>query len=371
MDKDYRWKIWLYIPEDLPDLLAVFQSFFQADDLYHDCENVWEWLVGYSTRFKTAVDLARQHHNGDSMYSEPLVVMTDFSPLDRGHLEKTTLIALALTKIFNGPVFYGYAISNRDHSFILEHVGRYSRENIAVAIAGRDGNPVAPRRWIVDNQDRHSAAWKTLCAYIDEMATIHADEFIPLSILGAQAFSAIQTLPASIGTLKQVTKMHLYGSSLRYLPPEIGDCSALTHFDPYTSYDLHWFPYEITRCTALKSSRVSTRALYGNYKTRMPFPDLRTTVIQYESEDLSCSVCGKPITYAETNQVWISLWVATDVLPLLVNACSTTCIDALPTPPEGYLPWPHKGGQALLQPLPDEDSFRIEMEAIEARDHSL
>ena len=162
--------------------------------------------------------------------------------------------------------------------------------------------------------------------------------------------------------------MQLYGSRLQYLPPEIGDCSALTHFDPYTSYGLHWFPYEITRCTDLKSSRVSTRALYGNYKNRMPFPDLRTNLIQYESEDLTCSVCGKPITYAETNQVWISLWVGTDVLPLLVNACSTTCIDALPTPPEGYLPWPHKGGKALLQPLPDEDSFRLEMEAIAARD---
>src|ERR1700754_2954652 len=117
MDKDYRWKIWLYIPEDLSGLLAVFQSFFQSEDLYYDCENVWEWLVGYSTRFKTTVDLARQHHNGDSMYWEPLVIMTGFSPLEVGNLEQTALMALALTKIFNGPIFYGYATPNRDYSF--------------------------------------------------------------------------------------------------------------------------------------------------------------------------------------------------------------------------------------------------------------
>ena len=35
----------------------------------------------------------------------------------------------------------------------------------------------------------------------------------------------------------------------------------LEGLDPYTSYCLHWFPYEIIRCNKLKRSRVSTRAL--------------------------------------------------------------------------------------------------------------
>jgi hypothetical protein len=48
--------------------------------------------------------------------------------------------------------------------------------------------------------------------------------------------------------------------------------------------------------------------------------------------------------------VWISLRVATDVLPLLVNACSTACVQALPAPAEGYVQQPHAGGAHVQQP---------------------
>jgi len=277
MDKDYRWKIWLYISTDLPDLLPVFQSLFQADNLTYDCENVWEWLTGSSARFNTTIDLSREHHNEESLYSEPVVILTGINQLDDGKLEQIQTIALALTEICSGPVFYGFATLRNNHSYILEPVGQLARQNIAIGIANPDGSSFKPEAQVFGDQDRQSAAWDRLSSYITETAKNNSDEFIPLSALGTEAFSAIKTLPASIGTLKQVTKMQFYGSQLQYLPPEIGDCSALTYFDPYTSYDLHWFPYEITRCTVLKSSRVSTRALYGNYKTRLPFPDLRTT----------------------------------------------------------------------------------------------
>lgn len=50
------------------------------------------------------------------------------------------------------------------------------------------------------------------------------------------------------------------------------------------------------------------------------------------------------------HQAWISLRVATDVLPLLVNACSPECIQTLPSPPEHYVPEPHHGGPDLAQP---------------------
>jgi hypothetical protein len=52
--------------------------------------------------------------------------------------------------------------------------------------------------------------------------------------------------------------------------------------------------------------------------------------------------------------LWISLRVATDVLPLLVNACSTACASALPSGAEGYAQLPHTGGR-LEQPSSDWD----------------
>jgi hypothetical protein len=137
--------------------------------------------------------------------------------------------------------------------------------------------------------------------------------------------------------------------------------SSLTEFDPYTSHRLHWFPYEITRCPKLRRSRVSTRALYGNFKFRPPFPrlELDTFIGDFPPTEpgetggtRSCSVCDRPLEESRVRRVWISLWVATDVLPLLVNACSEQCIRQLPTPAEGHVREPHRGGLEVQQPDP-------------------
>ena len=137
-------------------------------------------------------------------------------------------------------------------------------------------------------------------------------------------------------------------------------------FEPYTSYSLHWFPYELTRCVNLRDSTVSTRALYGNFKYRPPFPRLhpRGALAALSTHDdldplewgvesiRACSVCDGPIDPSRFRQLWISLRVATDVLPLLVNACSTACVQALPQPPEGYVAIAHQGGRDVQQPKP-------------------
>jgi len=207
-----------------------------------------------------------------------------------------------------------------------------------------------------DVQDRNSLAWKKLCDYVEKVAAEGTDEFSPLEALGAELFAQIYTLPETISKLKQVKKVWLYGSKLQRIPPEIGEMEALEYFDPYTSYNLHWFPYEITNCKNLKDSRVSTRALYGNKKNRMGFPCLIRNPVRYASDTLKCSICKKDIPYELTNQLWISLWVGTDVLPLLVNLCSKECEENLPTAPQEYIPFAHKGGSELIQ-QPTEDQL--------------
>ncbi|WP_199538229.1 leucine-rich repeat domain-containing protein [Emticicia sp. C21] len=207
-----------------------------------------------------------------------------------------------------------------------------------------------------DVQDRNSVAWKKLCEYIDKIAEEESDEFSPAEALGKDSFAQIYTLPESIAKLKKVKKVWLYGSNLKRIPPEIGEMESLEYFDPYTSYNLFWFPYEITNCKRLKDSRVSTRVLYGNYKNRKGFPSLSHNPIRYSGDSLKCSVCKREITYKETNQLWISLWIGTDVLPLLANLCSIECEMKLPQPPNEYVPYAHKGGADLKQP-PDENEF--------------
>ena len=198
-----------------------------------------------------------------------------------------------------------------------------------------------------DVQDRKSVAWLKLCEYIELLAENGSDNFSPQDYLGRELFAEIHTLPESISKLKKVKNVLLYGSKLKRIPPEIGQMEALEYFIPYTSYDLHWFPYEITYCANLKDSSISTRALYGNYKNRMAFPTLAENPVRYCGDKVHCSVCNKSMTYEETNQLWISLRIGTDTVPLLVNLCSTQCEKALPKPPEHYVQFPHKGGDHL------------------------
>ena len=154
-----------------------------------------------------------------------------------------------------------------------------------------------------DVQDRSSDAWKALCRYIDELEASGADEFAPCEALGPELYAGIFTLPESIGKLKRVTKVHLYGSKLKRIPPEIGEMTALTYFDVYTSYGLEWVPYELTRCKNLIDSRVSTRALYGNYKHRLHFPPLQGNPFRYVAllSDITKKKASEELIWRQAN----------------------------------------------------------------------
>lgn len=205
-----------------------------------------------------------------------------------------------------------------------------------------------------DVQDRNSDAWKKICEYVEVVAENGNDEFSPREYLGDELFAQIYTLPESIGKLRKVKKVWLYGSNLKRIPPEIGQMKSLEYFDSYTSYDLKWFPYELAKCKNLKDSRISTRALFGNFKNRKPFPKLDHNPVRYEGKTVKCSICEKEMSYDETNQLWITLRIGTDTVPLLANLCSKKCENDLPSPPKGYVQAPHKGGADLKQPSYEE-----------------
>lgn len=209
------------------------------------------------------------------------------------------------------------------------------------------------RKWAelrlhTDVQDEQCAGWQRLLELIEQAAADGREEFSPLREMSPQEWTQIVTLPPSIARLKAVKHLILYGSSLVRIPPEIGEMTSLQQFTPYTSYRLHWFPYEITRCRNLARSTVSTRALYGNYKYRAPFP--RLPQIDPLNTPDRCSLCEASLLNVAPQQVWISLPVATDVIPLLVHACSAECLARLPAAPPNYVRTAHRGGLDLVQP---------------------
>jgi hypothetical protein len=201
-----------------------------------------------------------------------------------------------------------------------------------------------------ETQNTDCEAWTMLMALVENAASRRSEEFSPGRQMPSELWSQIITLPASISKLTSVRRLYLYGSHLVRIPPEIGGMANLEELDLYTSYRLHWMPFEVVRCLQLKKTRFSTRALYGNYKHRPPFPRLNTPGSKSNTLPDNCSVCRKPLAPDATLQVWVSLRVGTDVLPLLANVCSDDCIRRLPRPARGYVDHPHTGGLDLIQP---------------------
>ncbi len=191
-------------------------------------------------------------------------------------------------------------------------------------------------RFHSDRQNPALSGWLHLLELVEEAAADGRPVFAPLRELSPAERREIVTLPPTIAKLTAVEVLDLHGSNLVRVPPEIGAMTSLRRFDPYTSYRLHWFPYELTRCRDLAESRISTRAVYGNHR----LPELRRPTTGLTDLDpgthgtehvRSCSVCDGPVT--ELHQRWTVRRVATDSLPLLANACSTGCVAALPVSP--------------------------------------
>lgn len=210
---------------------------------------------------------------------------------------------------------------------------------------GKNGNPRVPNLH-VEMQDTSAPGWVALLALIDVSRNVA--EFDPSITIPADHWSDVVSLPAEIKSLAVVSQLRLYGSHLRRLPPEIGSLSALRSLDIYTSYSLHWLPYEVTRCKLLCDTRMSTRALYGNTKTRLPFPRLSGPHGALQPQ--TCSVCDKPFTERGALPFWTTQRIGTDMTPLLAHCCSPECTARIPDSPPGYYSRPHKGGGGVGMP---------------------
>lgn len=198
-----------------------------------------------------------------------------------------------------------------------------------------------------DKNAETDRAWSVVQEVFDKAARNGTQDLILNRHMDIADYKALNTLPKSIAKLKDLRKLVIYGSQISCIPREIMHCHNLEVFDPYTSYRLHWFPYEISKCNLIDST-ISTRALYGNYKLRSPFPNLNKEKWIWSHGDNYCSVC---LGNSEAlDQYWISQRIGTDVVPLLASVCSMSCLSALGDPAQGYVAYPHTGGELLTQP---------------------
>lgn len=195
--------------------------------------------------------------------------------------------------------------------------------------------------------DPAAEAYRQLADLILLTAERGLTEFIPRRELGHTLMRQISHLPPTIGLMDRCERFDLYGSHLEAIPRDIVDMKALRIFSVYTSYRLHWFPYELLRCPQLASSLISRRALYGNRRYRAPFPRLPSAAVAAAF----CSVCDAALEGKAPYQRWISLGLGADIVPFLVSACSRHCMEALPPPAPGTTMRPHRGGLGSRPPV--------------------
>lgn len=221
-----------------------------------------------------------------------------------------------------------------------------------LTVRTKKGTPLVPKMH-VEAQDETKPGWALIKQLVAHAEIAHSSVLEPSAHIPWDDWLHVVTLPPDIGSLTEIRALRLYGSPLRRLPPEIGAMSALQDLDVYTSYCLHWLPYEVTRCRHLTSSRMSTRALYGNRKTRLPFPPLRQPIETLLPQ--TCSVCDRAFGERAPELFWTTQRIGTDFVPLLIHGCSRDCIDSVPSAPAGFFARPHKGGGGVGMPLTGQD----------------
>lgn len=228
-------------------------------------------------------------------------------------------------------------------------IERVIREGHCSCLASKTkkGNPSVPNLHN-EFQDQSVPGWEKCVTLVQQAAKSNATILEPSADISPIELCSVVTMPREISSLESLRELRLYGSHLQRLPPEIGQLKSLANLDVYTSYSLHWLPYEITRCRQLRETRMSTRALYGNYKTRLPFPRLRDSIDTLTPE--TCSVCNKRFGNKKPQPYWTTLRIGTDNVPLLTHSCSTECTGSIPDAPEGFHTRPHKGGAGVGMP---------------------
>lgn len=201
-----------------------------------------------------------------------------------------------------------------------------------------------------DTPSSSDRAWAIAMEILHDAARNGVKELNLGAVMDRQDFMALHTLPDLIGELKDLEKLVLYGSNMSYLPRALAGCINLRFLEPYTSYRLHWLPYELHRCRQLVSSTMSTRALYGNVKFRPPFPDLTGNPWNWPTGGPRCSICDRE--GERLDQYWVSQRIATDVVPLLVSVCGPECLSRVGHGAEGHVPVAHRGGPDIAQQDP-------------------
>ncbi len=111
---------WMFLEIELMDLLPRFEKVFQFSHLYHDSENVWEWLQSKDRSGEIYLNISRSHDQEKGNYNEPINIFVEHNFKESINVDE---IGKKLFEEFKTAIYYGeLKIETRD------------RENYSVTI---------------------------------------------------------------------------------------------------------------------------------------------------------------------------------------------------------------------------------------------
>ena len=101
-------KFWIYIERELTDLLPQFEKIFEVDNLYHDYENVYEWLESENRNLKYYLNISRPHDWNKGLYDKPMIIIVENNGNDQIDADS---IAKRIKKelecdVFSGEIYF-------------------------------------------------------------------------------------------------------------------------------------------------------------------------------------------------------------------------------------------------------------------------
>lgn len=116
-DKYAKMNFWIYLERELIDLQTDFEKIFSVNNLYHDYENVWEWIESSDRDSEIYLNISRPHDWKKGEYDKPIMIRVE-SRLK--NLSEET-IANAIKNEFRCNVFAGeISVDENDNSVIIE-----------------------------------------------------------------------------------------------------------------------------------------------------------------------------------------------------------------------------------------------------------
>ena len=122
---------------ELDDLIEPLSELFNTPELIRDYENVWEWIQGNSTEFKSNINVSREHDWEKGKFDKPLILTFDYRGLNKNKtIEK---IGRILAEYFEREVNFGtiHILSNDEYEQKIEQIFKPTEKEVKLYQFGK------------------------------------------------------------------------------------------------------------------------------------------------------------------------------------------------------------------------------------------